>query len=60
MTKKFKSRFVDNNGIEFTVNEVIQGPLGLTVYYTRNHDNTKYSCLIDAFTERFKEIKNER
>ena len=43
----------------FTVNEVIQTPVGLTVYYVNESTNQEYSCLLDAFSERFKEIQND-
>lgn len=52
---QFKKKFVSQDGKIFTVNEVIQGPAGLTVYYTRD-DGVQFSCLIDAFSERYKEL----
>lgn len=52
----FQKRFVGADGAIFTVDEVVQGPVGLTVYYTRESDGNKFSCLIDAFSERFKEL----
>ena len=52
---QFKKKFVSQDGKIFTVNEVIQGPAGLTVYYTRD-DGAQFSCLIDAFSERYKEL----
>ena len=59
MTTTYKSKFVDGMGNIFTVNEVIQTPVGLTVYYVNESTNQEYSCLLDAFSERFKEIQND-
>lgn len=53
----FKKKFVSDNGTIFTVSEVVQGPAGLTVYYTRESDGVNFSCLLDAFAERFKELE---
>lgn len=53
---QFKKKFVSADGTIFTVEEVVQGPVGLTVYYTRERDGAKFSCLIDAFSERFTEL----
>lgn len=53
---EFKKKFSSNDGKVFTVNEVVEGPAGLTVHYTRDSDGVKFSCLIDAFSERFKEM----
>jgi rRNA maturation protein Rpf1 len=60
MTTQFKKRFTDSQGKIFSVNEVIQTPAGLTVYYFNNETQQEYSCLIDAFTERFQEIPDDR
>ena len=51
-----KKKFISQDGQVFTVSEVVQGPAGLTVYYTRDKDGVNFSCLIDAFAERFKEL----
>ena len=59
MTTTYKSKFVDGMGNIFTVNEVIQTPVGLTVYYVNESTNQEYSCLLDAFSERFKEIQDD-
>lgn len=56
MAFEMKKRFVGQDGAVFTVSEVLQGPAGLTVYYTRESDGVNFSCLIDAFAERFKEL----
>ena len=60
MTTQFRKRFTDNQGKIFGVNEVVQTPVGLTVYYVNNETQQEYSCLIDAFTERFQEIQDDR
>ena len=60
MTTQFKKRFTDNQGKIFSVNEVVQTPVGLTVYYCNTETQQEYSCLIDAFTERFQEIQDDR
>lgn len=59
MTTPYKSKFSDGMGNIFTVNEVIQTPVGLTVYYVNEDTKQEYSCLLDAFSERFKEIQND-
>jgi hypothetical protein len=59
MTTPFRKQFTDATGCIFGVNEVIQTPAGLTVYYYDTETQQEYSCLIDAFTERFKEIQND-
>jgi hypothetical protein len=60
MTTPFKKRFTDNQGKIFSVKEVVQTPAGLTVYYCNTKTQQEYSCLIDAFTERFQEIQDDR
>ena len=52
-------KFIDQLGEVFVVNEVIQGPAGLTVYYTRQRDGVNFSCLLDAFSERFAEAQDD-
>ena len=59
MTTQFKKQFTDNQGRIFSVNEVVQTPVGLTVYYYNTETQQEYSCLIDAFAERFQEIQND-
>jgi len=54
-----KSRFTDSQGNIFGVTEVIQTPVGLTVYYFNVTTQQEYSCLLDAFSERFTEIAND-
>jgi len=59
MATAFKKQFTDGNGQIFGVREVVQTPVGLTVYYFNEATQQEYSCLIDAFSERFKEIQND-
>jgi len=59
MTIPFKKQFIDDQGRVFSVNEVVQTPVGLTVYYYNTETQQEYSCLIDSFTERFREIQND-
>jgi len=59
MTTPYKSKFSDGQNNIFTVNEVIQTPVGLTVYYVNEDTKQEYSCLLDAFSERFKEIQDD-
>ena len=56
MAQSFKTKFTDTNGKVFTVTEVVQTPVGLTVYYQNVETNQNYSCLLEAFTQRFKEL----
>lgn len=56
MTQTYRSKFTDSQGKIFTVNEVIQTPVGLTVYYENTLTKQQYSCLLEAFSERFKEL----
>jgi hypothetical protein len=60
MTYTKRARFSDNKGQIFKVDEVIQGPAGLTVYYFNESTQQKYSCLLEAFAERFQEIPDDR
>ena len=52
----FKKKFVSQDGKVFTVNEVLKTPAGLTVFYTNDKTQENFSCLIDAFSQRFKEL----
>jgi len=56
MTYGKRARFTDGQGNTFKVDEVIQGPVGLTVYYHNEETEQQYSCLLDAFSERFREL----
>lgn len=51
-----RKKFTGPNGEVFVVEEVLQTPAGLTVFYINEITKEKYSCLIDAFAERFKEL----
>jgi hypothetical protein len=59
MTTPYKTRFTDGQDNICTVNEVVQTPVGLTVYYENEATKQEYSCLLEAFSERFKEIQND-
>ena len=52
----FVKKFTDASGKIFVVEEVVETPVGLTVYYNNEKTGEKYSCLIEAFAERFKEL----
>jgi hypothetical protein len=54
MATKFKS----HDGKIFTVEEVIQVDKQLWVYYNNTMTGDKYSCLLEAFSERFHPIEN--
>jgi hypothetical protein len=56
MAFEMRKKFVGPDGQVFVVEEVIQTPAGLTVFYINEATKEKYSCLIDAFSERFKEL----
>jgi hypothetical protein len=56
MATQFKKRFTDGQGKIFGVREVVQTPVGLTVYYFNEATKQEYSCLLDAFSERFHEV----
>jgi len=60
MAFEMKKKFVGSDGNTFVVEEVVQGPAGLTVYYIRESDKAKFSCLIDAFSERFKPVEDSK
>jgi len=44
--------------IEFTVRDVVVENGETWIHYGRHAQDTTYSCLIDAFLHRFKEILN--
>jgi hypothetical protein len=56
MAFEMRKKFVGPDGKVFVVEEVLQTPAGLTVFYINQATQQKYSCLIDAFSERFKEL----
>ena len=49
-----KKKFKGPNGDVFTVDEVPQVDGKLWVHYTSIKTGEKYSCLLEAFSERFK------
>ena len=55
----YAKKFIGPDSKIFVVNEVLQTPVGLTVYYINEKTQEQYSCLIDAFSERFREIQND-
>ena len=55
----YTKRFWGPDSKIFIVEEVVQTPAGLTVYYYNEATREKYSCLIDAFSERFKEVQDD-
>jgi hypothetical protein len=56
MAKKFQSL----DGKTFTVEELVQDGKELWVYYHDINTGNKYSCLLEAFTERFRAVENEQ
>jgi len=56
MTYTKQARFTSADGKIFLVDEVVQGPAGLTVYYHNEATEEQYSCLLEAFAERFREL----
>jgi hypothetical protein len=56
MAFEMRKKFTGPDGQVFVVEEVLQTPAGLTVFYINEITKEKYSCLIDAFAERFKEL----
>lgn len=59
MKQQFKSRFTDGNGSYYYVKEVVETPVGLTVYYYNDGTGTEYSCLLEAFGQRFREVQDD-
>ena len=59
MERQYRARFVDGTGQVFLVDEVCQTAVGLTVYYVKEATGEKYSCLLEAFSQRFREIEND-
>ena len=57
MTYTTRAKFTSADGKIFLVDEVIQGPAGLTVYYHNEATKERYSCLLEAFSERFREME---
>jgi hypothetical protein len=53
------TRFLSADGKIFTVEEVIQVDKELWVYYNNATTGEKYSCLLEAFSQRFHPMENE-
>ena len=49
-----QKKFVSSDGKIFTVDDVPQVDGKLWVHYTSIETGQKYSCLLEAFSERFK------
>jgi hypothetical protein len=59
MERQYRAKFVDGTGMVFMVDQVCQTPAGLTVYYVKESTGEKYSCLLEAFSQRFREVEND-
>ena len=53
------TRFISPDGKIFTIEEVVQVDKQLWVYYNNIKTGEKYSCSLDAFSERFQPVENE-
>jgi len=53
------TRFTSQDGKIFTVEEVVQVDKELWVNYNNVKTGDKYSCLLDAFIERFQPMENQ-
>ena len=53
------TRFSSTDGKIFTVEEVVQVDKELWVYYNNAETGQKYSCLLEAFSQRFQPMVNE-
>jgi hypothetical protein len=53
------TRFTSADGKIFTVEEVKQIDSELWVYYNNIKTGDKYSCLLEAFSQRFTPMENE-
>jgi len=51
------TKFISTDGKIFTVEEVIQKDKELWVYYNKAETGEKYSCLLEAFSQRFKPLE---
>jgi hypothetical protein len=59
MAFEMKKQFVGPDGKTFTVEEVLQVDEKLWVHYTSIETGNKYSCLLEAFSERFTLIEDQ-
>jgi hypothetical protein len=53
------TQFASADGKIFTVEEVVQADKELWVYYNNTKTGEKYSCLLEAFSQRFNPLENE-
>jgi len=53
------TRFTSSDNKVFVVEEVRQVDRDLWVYYNNASTGQKYSCLLDAFSQRFQPLVNE-
>jgi hypothetical protein len=53
------TRFTSADGKIFTVEEVKQIDSELWVYYNNAGTGQQYSCLLEAFSQRFQPMENE-
>jgi hypothetical protein len=53
MAFEMRKKFTGLDDQIFVVDEVLQTPAGLTVFYINEATKEKYSCLLEAFSERF-------
>lgn len=51
------TRFISQDGKIFTVEEVVQIDKQLWVHYNNVKTGDKYSCLLEAFSERFQPLE---
>jgi hypothetical protein len=51
------TQFISADGKIFTVEEVKQVDKQLWVYYNNTKTGEKYSCLLEAFSERFQPLE---
>jgi len=54
-----KTRFTSADGTIFAVEEVKQVDKELWVYYNNVNSGDRYSCLLEAFSERFHPTEEE-
>lgn len=59
MERQYRARFTDSHSQIFLVDAVCETPQGLTVRYTKEATGETYSCLLEAFAQRYREITND-
>jgi hypothetical protein len=52
---KLNSKWKSSNHVSFLVEQLEKTDAGIFVHYKRCHDNSSYSCLVEAFLSRFSE-----